>query len=74
MYTEAELNYNQYSKLIKKYGTEDNQIEFKKLCEYSINYKPKYILITLQDDNVAPYLTLKYINLLTEYAKHENLM
>lgn len=61
--------YKVFSKLIKKYGTEDDIMSFDKLCEYAIINKPNYIPIILSDDDVAPYLTSKYINRLTEWVR-----
>ncbi len=61
--------YKVFSQLIKQYGTDDNIESFDKLCEYAIINKPNYIPIILSDDDVAPYLTCKYINKLTEWAR-----
>ncbi len=61
------LDYHDFAIVIKEYAQSDNQDGFIELCKYSMINKPNYIPIILTDDEIAPYLTLKYINILTMY-------
>ncbi len=61
------LDYHDFAIAIKEYAQSDNQDGFIELCKYSMINKPNYIPIILTDEDIAPYLSLKYINILTMY-------
>ncbi len=68
--SELKFNYTQFTNLAIKLGLLDAQTQFEELCEYAIINNPNYIRVMLQDDEVAPYLNLKYINILVSYSKY----
>ncbi len=68
--SELKLNYTQFINLAIKLGSTDAQTQFEELCEYSIMNNPNYIKVMLRDDEVAPFLSLKYINILVAYSKY----
>ena len=68
--SELQFNYTHFTNLAIKLGSLDAQTKFEELCEYAIMKNPNYIRIIIQDDEVAPYLSLKYINILVAYSKY----
>ncbi len=68
--SEPMLNYTDFTNLAIKLGSEDAQSKFEELCEYAIINNPNYIRVMIRDDEVAPYLSLKYINILITYLKY----
>ncbi len=68
--SELHLNYTQFTNLAIKLGLSDEQTKFEELCEYSLINNPNYIKVMLRDDEVAPFISLKYINILVAYSKY----
>ncbi len=63
------LGYSSITKLLKDFWLVDSQKEFEQICTYLIINKPTFLPIILSDEDIAPYLTGKYINLLIRYVK-----
>lgn len=68
--TESKINYTKFTNLAIDFSIEDAQKKFEELCERIIINNPYFIKIMLKDDDVVPYLSCKYINILIEYSKY----
>lgn len=63
------LDYKKFSNELKFFATNDLQLDFEKLCEFAIIYKPNYLTNALSDEEVQPYIPSKYINLICRYIE-----
>lgn len=68
--SKIKINYTEFTNQAIKFSIEDAQQKFEELCEHTIINNPYFIKIMLKDDDVAPYLSCKYINILIEYSRY----
>ncbi len=66
---ETYFTYSKFSQELKILAIKNLKVDFEKLCEFAIIYKPNYLANTLSDEDIEPYISSKYINLLCEYLK-----
>ncbi len=66
---ETYFTYSKFSQELKILAIKNLKVDFEKLCEFAIIYKPNYLANTLSDEDIEPYISSKYINLICEYLK-----